>query len=104
MSKRLGGIIGCKPKPLYGIKLGSLMVVTKGQWYHVGEKPTVIQYTYIIYRDAGTPSKTKTKDTMSLYRAQFFTLGLGSDGWHHHYITVFNHWLTSCKSAELASR
>ena len=42
------------------------MVVTLGQQYHVGEKPTVILYTYIINRHAGTPDKTKTKDTMSL--------------------------------------
>ena len=41
------------------------MVVTLGQQYHVGEKPTVILYTYINHR-AGTPDKTKRKDTMSL--------------------------------------
>ena len=34
--------------------------------YHVGEKLAVILYTYYINRHAGTPSKTKTKDTMSL--------------------------------------
>ena len=42
------------------------MVVTLGQQYHVGGKPAVILYTYIINRHAGTPNKTKTKDTMSL--------------------------------------
>ena len=36
------------------------MVVTLGQRYNVGEKPTVILYTYI-NRHAGTPDKTKTK-------------------------------------------
>ena len=41
------------------------MVVTLGQQYNVGEKTTVILYTYID-RHAGTPIKTKTKDTMSL--------------------------------------
>ena len=41
------------------------MVVTLSQQYNVGEKPTVILYTYI-NRHAGTPNKTKTIDTMSL--------------------------------------
>ena len=41
------------------------MVVILGQQYHAGEKPTVILYTYID-RYAGTPHKTKTKDTMNL--------------------------------------
>ena len=41
------------------------MVVKLGHHYHVGEKPTVIQYTYI-NRHAGTPDKTKTIYTMSL--------------------------------------
>ena len=36
------------------------MVVTLGQQYNVGEKPTVILYTYI-NRHAGTPEKTKQK-------------------------------------------
>ena len=54
-----------------------IVVVTLGQKYNVGEKPTlIILYTYI-NRRAETPSKTKTKDTMSLDRAQLFTLGLG---------------------------
>ena len=38
---------------------------------HVGEKPIVILYTYI-NRHAGTPNETKTNDTMSLDKAQFF--------------------------------
>ena len=32
------------------------MVVTLGQQYNVGEKPTVVLYTYI-NRHAGTPNK-----------------------------------------------
>ena len=34
------------------------MVITLGQQYNVGEKPTVILYTYI-NRQAGTPTKGK---------------------------------------------
>ena len=41
------------------------LVVTLGQQYHVGEKPTVIMYTYS-NRHGGTPNKTATKDAMSL--------------------------------------
>ena len=36
-----------------------------GQQENVGEKPTVTLYNYID-RHAGTPNKTKTKDTISL--------------------------------------
>ena len=36
------------------------MVLTMGQQYNVGEKPTVMLYTYID-RHAGTPDKNKTK-------------------------------------------
>ena len=36
------------------------MVVTLGQQYNTGEKPTVILYTYI-NRHAGTPDKNETK-------------------------------------------
>ena len=42
MSKRLAGIKAAKTKPLHGIGSGSPMVVTLGQQYNVGEKPTVI--------------------------------------------------------------
>ena len=59
MSKRLvGGIIGCKTKTLHGTD--STMVKTLGHQYNVGEKPTVILYTYI-NRHAGTPNTTKQK-------------------------------------------
>ena len=37
-------------------------MVTLGQQYNIGEKPTVILYTYI-NRHAGTPEKNKNKKT-----------------------------------------
>ena len=37
------------------------MVVTLGQQYNIGEKPTVILYTYI-NRHAGTPEKQRRQD------------------------------------------
>ena len=56
MSKRLGGIRGCKDKTsswhLNGFPDGSNF----GQQYNVGEKPTVILYTHI-NRHGGTPNK-----------------------------------------------
>ena len=57
MSKRLGGITGCKYKTsswhLNGFPEGNKIGSTV---YNVGEKPTVILYTYI-NRHAGTPEK-----------------------------------------------
>ena len=48
-------------KPLNGVLTGSPIETTLGQQHDVGEKPTVILYTYII-RHAGTPEETvKTK-------------------------------------------
>ena len=41
------------------------MVVTSGQQYNVGEKPTVVLYTYI-NRHAGINIKTKTEGRMFL--------------------------------------
>ena len=38
---------------------GSPTVVTLGQQYNVGEKPTVILYTSYINRHAGTPNKKR---------------------------------------------
>ena len=38
-----------------------MMVVTLGQQYYVGEKPTVILYTYI-NRHAGTPDKKQKQN------------------------------------------
>ena len=43
MSKRLGGIIGCKYKPLHG----SPMVITLVQQYNTEDKPTVMLYTTV---------------------------------------------------------
>ena len=43
-------------KPLHDIQTGSPMEITLGQQYNVGEKPTIILYTYI-NRHAGTPEK-----------------------------------------------
>ena len=48
-------------KPLHGIYTGSPMVVTLGQQYNVGEKPTVNLYTYI-NRHAGTPDKKQKQN------------------------------------------
>ena len=39
------------------------MVITLGQQYNVGEKPTVLLYT-CINRDAGTPKKKAKTETM----------------------------------------
>ena len=62
MSKRLGGNIGCNDRTSSWHSIGlyspTVVVVTKGQQHHVGEKPTVILYTYI-NRHAGKPSKIK---------------------------------------------
>ena len=63
MSKRLGGIIGCKDKTsswhVNGFSDGSNI----GS-YNVGEKPaTVILYTYI-NRHAGKPNRTKQKEVL----------------------------------------
>ena len=52
---------------------------TLGQQQHVGEKPTVILYTYM-NRHAGTPNKTKAKDTMSLDSSICNIGSIGSDG------------------------
>ena len=61
MSKRLGGIIGCKDNApswhLNGFPDGSNIRYSQ---YNTGEKPTVMLYTYI-NRHAGTPDKYKTK-------------------------------------------
>ena len=65
MSKRLGGIIGCKYQtsswhligfPNNGSNIGST--------YNVGEKPTVILYTYI-NRHSGTPDKKQKQNRNS---------------------------------------
>ena len=60
MSTRLGSIIGCNDKTSSWHLNGSPMVVKLGQQYNVGEKPTVILYTYM-NRHAGTQKKTISK-------------------------------------------
>ena len=64
MSKRLGGIKGCKYKISSWQLAGSPMIVTLGQQHNVGEKPTVKLYTYI-NRHAGTPKKNRLNSTSS---------------------------------------
>ena len=59
MSKRLGGIIGCKYTTSSWHLNGFPMVVILGQQYNIGGKPTVM-YPYID-RHAGTSDKNKTK-------------------------------------------
>ena len=49
------------------------MVITLGQQYNVGEKPTVILYTYI-NRHAGTPTKGKTNNTSSNNKDKYNTI------------------------------
>ena len=44
-------ILGCKYKATTWYLTGSTMVVTLGQQYNVGEKPTVILYTYINHHE-----------------------------------------------------
>ena len=67
MSKRLGAIIGCKYKTsswrLKGFPYA--MVVTLGQQYNIGEKPTVILYTTYINRHAGTRKKQRKQSSTS---------------------------------------
>ena len=53
------------------------MVVTLGQQYNVGEKSTVILYTFI-NRHAGTPKQ------LNYYAAR----SLGSDGCQDYYIAI----------------
>ena len=50
------------------------MVITLGQQYNVGEKPTVILYTYYINRHAGTPTKGKTKQRIIKQERQSNTI------------------------------
>ena len=60
MSKRLGGIKGCKYKTSSWHLNRFPMQITLGQQYNVGEKPTVILYIYInhIQRIGCQPEKT----------------------------------------------
>ena len=59
VSKRLGGIKGCKYKTSswhLNRFPDNRMQITSGQQYNVGEKPTVILHIYI-NRHVGTPGK-----------------------------------------------
>ena len=59
MSKRLGVIKGCKYKTSsWHLNGFPYMIVTLGQQYNIGEKPTVILYAYI-NRHAVTPEKQR---------------------------------------------
>ena len=49
------------------------MVVTLGQQYNTGEKPTVMLYTYI-NRHAGTPDKNKTKTFLVRNKNRFIII------------------------------
>ena len=75
------------------------MVVILGQQYHIGETPTVILYTYI-NRYAGTPNKTKKKNTMSLDYTSVCYIGsridrMGVDGGNLLVMGVERYILTS---------
>ena len=60
MSKRLGRIIGGKDENLFMAFLRvPPMVVTLGQRYHVGEKPTITLYTYINRHMQGDTEQNK---------------------------------------------
>ena len=48
------------------------MVITLGQQYNVGEKPTVILYTHI-NRHAETPTKRKTKQYIIKHKDKYNT-------------------------------
>ena len=65
MSKRLGGIKGCKYKTSSWHLNRFPMQITLGQQYNVGEKPTVILYIYI-NRHAETPENNskQTRDNV----------------------------------------
>ena len=60
MSKRLGGIIGCKYETSsWHLNGFPYVVVTLGQQYNIGEKSTVMLYALIAMQ--GHQTKTKQK-------------------------------------------
>ena len=61
LSKRLGGIKGCKYKTSSWHLNGFPYIGTIGQQYNIGEKPTVILYSYI-NRHAGAPEKQQRQN------------------------------------------
>ena len=86
--RNVRGNIGCKDKTSLwhligfpdGSNIGSINIIVSGR-----NPPLYLLYNYI-NRHAGTPSKTKTKYTMSLGAANFCCLE--SDGCQHDYIAV----------------
>ena len=80
MSKRLGGIKGCKYKTSSWHLNGFLydMIVTLDQQYNIGEKPTVILYTYI-NRHAGTPEKQRRQKSTSSNKVVIIYCYIGCD-------------------------
>ena len=71
MSQLLGGIIGFKYKTSSWHLNGSPMVVTLGQQYDVGEKLTVILYTYInLIAVQGHQTKSKNKTEIMEHNIQ----------------------------------
>ena len=63
MSKRLGGIIGCKYKTSsWDFKGSPMMVVTLGQQFNIGEKPAVILYTYTLIAMQGHQKNSENKN------------------------------------------
>ena len=66
----LGGVKGCKYKTsswhLNGFPM-IYIIVTLGQQYNIGEKPTdILLYTYIINRHTGRPEKQRKKTTKNM--------------------------------------
>ena len=54
------------------------MTVTLGQEYNIGEKPTVILYTYI-NRHAGTPEKQRRQKSTSSNMVVIISCYIGCD-------------------------
>ena len=71
------------------------MIVTLGQQYNVGEKPTVILYTSYIYRDPRTSNKTKTKNTTSLDYSSicYITRSINTIEWGSMKDIIYKAWM-----------
>ena len=75
MSKGLGGNIGCRQN-LFMVSKGFPNVTTSGRQYNIGEKPSVILYTYINLH-AGTPKpQSFLSKSPGLQRSNFVLKGL----------------------------
>ena len=76
MSKRLGGIIGCKYKTSSWHLSGFPGINSNIAWVKTvkmsGEKPTVILYTYIINRHARTPDEKQKQNRINVVHHQTF--------------------------------